>query len=71
MPRRQTYSYRVHVTFRADLRATSRKAAEEQTRTALAHLMLSAPQIAGGARLTVESACSAAIDAQTTTAKRN
>lgn len=63
MPRRQTYSYRVHLTMRADMRASSRKAAEEQIRTALAHLLMSAPQIAGGARLTVESACSARIDA--------
>ena len=63
MPRRQIYPYRVHLTMRADMRATSRKAAEEQIRTALAHLLMSAPQIAGGSRLTVESACSARIDA--------
>ena len=66
MPRRQTYPYRIHLTMRADMRATSRKAAEEQIRTALAHLLMSAPQIAGGARLTVESACSARIDATNT-----
>jgi len=65
MPRRQLYPYRVHLTLRADLAAKSRKAANEQIRATLAHLLVSAPQIADGARLTVESACSAPIDAQT------
>lgn len=70
MPRRQSYPYRVHLTMRADMRADSRKAADEQIRTALAHLLMSAPQIAGGARLTVESACSAPIDQPTTAGSR-
>jgi len=60
MPRR-VYPYRVHLTLRADLTASSAKRADEQIRTTLAHLLMSAPQIAGGARLTVESACSAKI----------
>lgn len=68
MPRRQSYPYRVHLTMRADMRADSRKAADEQIRTALAHLLMSAPQIAGGARLTVESACSAKIESPRQTA---
>jgi hypothetical protein len=61
MPRRHVYPYRVHLTLRADLAAPNAKHADEQIRTTLAHLMMSAPQIAGGARLTVESACSAKI----------
>ena len=70
MPRRQIYPYRVHVTLRADLAARSRKAANEQIRATLAHLLMSAPQIAGGARLTVESACSAALDQPKTDSRR-